>query len=476
MEITSAPPARRAAQPGLGARRVALLCGVGALGLAALSLLLPWAPTYDPWAWIVWGREVAHLDLQTTAGPSWKPLPVLLTTVFSLAGGAAPALWLVVARAGGLLAIASAYAAGRRLAGPAAAVTAATALVLDVPFDRVVWLGDSEGLLVAAVLAAVERHSAGARRSAFAVGVAAALLRPEVWPFLALYGGWLGWREPGARPLVIGSSIAIALLWFGPELWGSGQLWRAAQRARDPAGGAATFAPDPALEVIRRARVMLVGPVKAAALAALLFAVVRWRTRTAQTVLALGAGAAAWLAMVVVMTTHGFSGNERYVMAPMAIVCTLAGVGVAHGARVGARLARRPQLAARGVAVGGTVLLTAGIVPYVSATSEALGRQLATLEYQAQLRTGMKRAVALVGGPARVRACGAPVTEDYSVPMLAWDLGIPIASVGLDPARHGVVFQARPTPLAPRDPRVRPGRNAPRFALAVGPVRVFGRC
>ena len=29
----------------------------------------PSMPTYDPWAWIIWGREVAHLDLDTTDGP-----------------------------------------------------------------------------------------------------------------------------------------------------------------------------------------------------------------------------------------------------------------------------------------------------------------------------------------------------------------------------------------------------------------------
>ena len=48
----------------------------GCLALAALSLLLPSEPSYDPWAWIVWGREIAFLELDTTGGPSWKPLPV----------------------------------------------------------------------------------------------------------------------------------------------------------------------------------------------------------------------------------------------------------------------------------------------------------------------------------------------------------------------------------------------------------------
>jgi hypothetical protein len=474
--LTIAGAAPRADQTSVRPARIAVACVAAAVALAALSLILPWATTYDPWAWIVWGREVAHLDLRTTAGPSWKPLPVLFTTAFAPAGPAAPALWLVVARAGGLLAIAAAYAVARRLAGAVAGVTAATALLLDVPFDRVVWLGDSEGLLVAAVLAAVERHCAGARRAAFVLGCVAALLRPEVWPFLALYGAWLGWRDPRARPLVFVATVVLAVLWFAPELWGSGQFWRSASRARDPATGAAAFAPDPALEVVRRARVMLVGPVKAAALAALLFALARWRTRTGRTTLVLAACAGLWLAIVAAMTAHGFSGNERYVMAPMAIVCTLAGVGVAYGAEVGVRLARRRRLAPRLLAGAGAALLAAGIVPYASATAQALGRQLATLEYQATLRSGMREAIAEVGGDARVRACGTPVTENYSVPMLAWYLDLHIAAVGLDPARRGVVFQARPTPNAAPDPRVRRGRGAPRAVLVAGPVRVFERC
>ena len=100
------------------------------LGLAALSLLGPSNPTYDPWAWIIWGREVGNLDLNTVSGPSWKPLPVFFTTVFSFFGDdAAPNLWLVIARAGGFLAIAMAYRLGARLGGWPAGVIAALALL-----------------------------------------------------------------------------------------------------------------------------------------------------------------------------------------------------------------------------------------------------------------------------------------------------------------------------------------------------------
>ena len=44
---------------------------VACLAISALTLLFPSTPTYDPWAWIMWGREILHLDLVTEGGPSW---------------------------------------------------------------------------------------------------------------------------------------------------------------------------------------------------------------------------------------------------------------------------------------------------------------------------------------------------------------------------------------------------------------------
>src|SRR5437763_863799 len=79
------------------------------VGLTALPLLLPATPSYDPWAWLTWGREVGHLSLHTTGGPSWKPLPVMFTAVFAPFGRAQPDLWLFVARAGALMALAMVF-------------------------------------------------------------------------------------------------------------------------------------------------------------------------------------------------------------------------------------------------------------------------------------------------------------------------------------------------------------------------------
>lgn len=418
----------------------------------------------------MWGREIAHLELHTAGGPSWKPLPVLFTTPFSLAGAAAPALWLIVARAGGLLAVAAAYVCGRRIAGPVAAVFAAVALLLNLDFARVVWLGSSEGLLIAAILAAVERHAAGASRAAFGLGVAAALLRPEAWPFIGLYGLWLWARDPGARRLVAGSAMVVAALWLVPEYLGSGHLLRAAERATQPVAAAATFAPNPALEVMRRAEAMFFGPVQALALLAVLIAVVRLRRRREWTVVGIGFLAAAWLALVAVMTARGFSGNSRYVMAPAGLIALLAGVGAARACQIVGTLMRRggfPETMAAALAAG---LLAAGTVPFASHQAHGLGATFAVLEYQAQMRAGIERAVDRIGGPAGVLACGDPVTEDYSVPMLAWFLHVPIERVGLSPRPTTIVFQARPGPASRRDPRV---RRTARMRFKSGPFRIY---
>src|SRR4051794_40873234 len=145
------------------------------LALPALTLLAPSSPSYDPFAWIVWGRELmpgaGGEPFGLAGGPSWKPLPVLFTAPFSLAGDAAPALWLLVARTGLLLALAGAFALGRRLDGALAGAIAAVFVLLLSDVVSLAWRGASEPLLLAAVLWAVERHLAGARRTAFALGV-----------------------------------------------------------------------------------------------------------------------------------------------------------------------------------------------------------------------------------------------------------------------------------------------------------------
>src|SRR3954471_4431487 len=102
----AAPASRRAVPERLAAlgratsiTRVEVAAVVLCLTLAALTLLFPSTPTYDPWSWIVWGRQILHGSLDTVEGPSWKPLPIVFTVPVSLFGDAAPSLWLGIARA-----------------------------------------------------------------------------------------------------------------------------------------------------------------------------------------------------------------------------------------------------------------------------------------------------------------------------------------------------------------------------------------
>src|SRR5947209_9714913 len=131
-ELTAPAPPTDVAAPGRGlpewlrGGRLYLWLGGAALVLGALSLLIPSTPSYDPWAWLVWGREIAHVNLQTTGGPSWKPLPVLFTTVFAVFGKAQPDLWLVIARAGALMALAMVFKLAWRLTADLVAVAKPT--------------------------------------------------------------------------------------------------------------------------------------------------------------------------------------------------------------------------------------------------------------------------------------------------------------------------------------------------------------
>ena len=188
----------------------------GCLAISALTLIYPSTPTYDPWAWILWGREIAHLDLVTEGGPSWKPFPMFFTVPFSFFGqDLAPYLWLWVARAGGLFGCVMAYRvayrlSGGRIYGVLAGVSAFAALLSSNKYVRDAALGNSEPILAAVVLWAFERHLDGRRDHALYLGVAAALLRPEAWPFLALYGLWLWFFEPRLRVRLVAFAVLRA--------------------------------------------------------------------------------------------------------------------------------------------------------------------------------------------------------------------------------------------------------------------------
>jgi hypothetical protein len=423
-----------------------------AVALAVLSAAtLPTIPSYDPYSWIIWGREVTdpHLAFTVFDGPSWKPLPFAFTVVYGLFGGAAPTLWVITARAAGLLGLAAAGRLGSRLAGGGrwgcvAGVIAVAGIVLtyDWPYDFL--RGTSEPMLVACTLWPIECLLCGRRRAAVWLVVAAALLRPEAWPFLLALAAWLSVRDPdfagwrGRAGLLCGLAL-VPIGWLVPPWLGSGNPLLAAHNAALYDG---VLGSDPLWTELGRLVGEQTWPLLLGAFAVIVIGVRGDRDRRRS--LALGAGVIAWWAVVIVMTLAlGYPGLERFYLPAASVVCVLGGAGIVALARwFGGWLGgRRPRL--RALAPAGTlcVLLAAAVVGSLRPI-----RVLGEFEPEAALAVstvhGLDRAVAAVGGRHAALPCPRSfvAVNHAAQPALAWALDTGLQSVGTAMSRPGLDF------------------------------------
>jgi MFS family permease len=424
-----------------------LLIGAGlAVVLAALSLLLPYRPVYDPWGWLVWGRELAHLELATGVGPSWKPLPVFVCTPFAWLGDAAPAAWLLLARSGWLLAPLLAGWLAARLAGPtvgrwrlAAAALAGISVALTAdaftPPLRQFSGGLSEPLLVTFVLGAVALALERRPRGALWLGAAASLLRPECWPFLAV---WV-WRETRLEPSLRGRALAVATLipvaWFVPDLLAAGNPLEGSETARQ---GGFEIA-----EVAQVAARTLAAPL-AGIWVGVALVLAEWRDGEADRALRLLLlGAGAWAALVAAMAVVGYAGLPRFLAPATAAISVVGGVGLARaGAAAFAGGARKPLLACV------TVLVLIAALGGIGLRASQVPGDLETIEAQTRSQEDL---AALAGrlDEDRLLSCNRTVrvTQLLAQTALAWELDTSIASIR--PRRHpryGVALSTKPLP------------------------------
>jgi hypothetical protein len=503
------PPSRTPRGPSVSARNFYLGLAAVALLIAAISLVIPSTPSYDPWSWLLWGREIVHGSLTiTTGGTSWKPLPMIFTIPFALFGKAAPDLWLVVARAGALAAVVMVFRLSYRLTrqvgglfGEAGTDTAGTgtgalagrvtelapallagligavALALSASggFVSSNTLGYSEGLAAALLLISVERLLDGKPRQAFIVGFFVALDRPEIWLFWGPLGLWLLWKDAGARALVVGAAVLVLILWFLPVYAGCGSLSCSVTRAVHPRSNSLAFASSPFEAELSQAAwpTMLLRIKAVAALLVLCVAGLSWRAyrrdgvaglrtpgmRARIAAAAMGIGGLAWFVVIAVMTQIGFSGNNRYLVLGSALVDICAAVGYGWAARELAVLGTRwirgsGALAGLQWATAGLMALVFAFGPnWVGSNLISIPRTHGSLVYQAHLREGMSNLVARYGGAAKVLACGTVMTEGFQVPMVAWTLGVATTRIQAPPA---VPTEAGPPPnviLQTRDTR-----------------------
>ncbi len=427
-----------------------LWSALACLVLGAISAaILPTVPSYDPWAWISWGREVTdpHLSFAITGGPSWKPLPVMFTTIWALFGSsAAPTLWVITARAGGFLGMVAAYllafrlvsrdGRGPRWAAIAAGLIAAAGIVITQDWWDEMFRGTSEPMEIATALWAVLAFLDGRPGWAFGLGVATSLLRPEAWPLIIVYAAWLWWKQPRLRVLVVLGLISIPFFWFVPPWVGSGQPFLAAIHAEEYNGG---LGAHPLIGVLGRGIDIQLLPVLLAGVVAPVFA---WFDKPRDwLVLALAGGAVVWWVIVVGMTLDGYPGLERFYLPAAGLTCVLAGVGIVRLAMLGSRAVSGGR-AAVPVGIGLTAVLVAITLPWVGGRiNEASAEEKIASQAVTRLNQ-MTAAVAAVGGHAGVFPCKSSFAAvNHSVQTaLAWKLHVTLGRVGTSMRHQGVMF------------------------------------
>ncbi len=389
------------------------------LALAAASLALPSAPSYDPWAWLVFGREIAvpGPGFSTIASTGWKPLAVLFTAPLALTGAAAPSLWLVVVRCAGLAALALAFRLGSRAGGPIAGALAALALLTTSEWLRFLAAGNVEPLVVALVLGAIELHLEGRRGAAFLLGALAGLGRPEVWPLVGAYALHLAVFERRWWPLALGVPAMFAL-WIVPDWAGSGDLLHTFHLARisaEPVSLQGTG--DPALELLRGTGPMAPAPVWIGALCGLAFG---WRARD-RTVGALAAVAGGWGGFTVVATALGYPAVPRYLVVPVAVCCVVAGIGAVAAVRLASGARVRAVLA---------VVLVAACAPFAVSRANGMYHQAAEAKARAATLSALWRAVDRAERRAPVARLH-PIVEPGGLENgVAWKLDLHLSDVG----------------------------------------------
>jgi hypothetical protein len=447
----------RLARP--SAAPLAALISIVAAG--ALELGLRMEPSYDPFGWLVWGRQTIHLALDPAGAPSWKPLPWLLTTPLALAGGAAPTLWLIVACAAGLWALWLAYRLGHRLAGPVGGAAAVAALLLCRNWFDYLLTGNVEPATAALALGAVESHVLGRRRLAFVLLGLTALLRPEAGLVLVAYGLWLWRSDRGARAFEAAFAAALALLWFLPPYIATGVGFG----SHDPVFVTSGATHDP-LTVVYRAGVIVIWPVAIAALAGLAFAV-RSRPADRGLALAIAGGSAGWVAATALMAAVGFPGLQRFMLPAGAGICVIAGAGVGW-----AVAPVRGLLRSRRWPLGSAILLltAAATVWYAHFRIIDVFSSVRSEQARSSLDRSLNAAIAAAGGRRRLLACGLPSADLGFQSVLGWDLHRAVGQILFHPRRD--VHRPDPVVLLATNRLTRLGRGGVLLSRA-GPWRVI---
>ena len=395
------------------------------------TAIVVWAgtrPGFDPYGWLVWGHQTVIGALDTNAAPSWKPLPYLFTVPYALAGHYELRLWMITSAA---VALSGMVFAGRivykltdapperRWSAIVAAVFAGLAVLGLQDYAHYILSSQSDPMIVSLCLGAIDCHLHERPRAAFVLGGLAALGRPEAWPFLGLYSLWLWRKRPASRWLVLGGGVVILLLWFGIPALTSRTPFVAASNALD---SGRRLTSDQVGGTISRFLGLNELPLELAALIGVGIAFVR-RDRVTLT---LAAGIVAWVVVEIGFALHGWPGLARYMFEPAGVLIVLAGVAV------GRLLCDRPRWPGVPSWVGGAIVLVlvASLVPAAISHARSEHKDLREQRHRTAEIKLLPTVISQLGGAARLRGCGEPLTRLQYQTMLAYTLGVNVSRVG----------------------------------------------
>jgi hypothetical protein len=399
-------------------------------------LVLPWVPSSDPYAWITWGQEAAShvvgtkIHLSFNGGPSYKPFPVMFTSVFGLFGNAAPGMWLVVSRTASLLALVGIFRLAKRFGGTPAGVLAALAFCFTQDAVFYVARGTSEPIVAAATVWAIELHLLGRRRIAYVVLFLGALNRPEFMPILFLYALYLWFTDEGSRVLAVVLLVLVPVLWTFPPGIVNGDFLQAKNAA---AGGKGS--PGSAWGELRSSTGQMTTPLLVLAAVGLGIAYVR-RNRT---LIALGAGAVAWAILVALMTQF-FYGLPRYLLPAVVIGCVFAALAVVWLAEMAAA---RVSVGARwAIAVAAAAVLVALTLPWTINRGKTMVTQVQAATASGTYQHDLFAAVDRLGGKRGMFVCPLSYVaiNHTAASMLAWKLKVDLFKVRPLMVSQGYVF------------------------------------
>lgn len=400
-------------------------------------------PGYDPYGWLTWGYHTLHGDLDLGGAPSWKPLPYLFTVPLALFGHHQLALWMTIETAitlsGSLFAGRIAYRlvlppdhSGpdryRRGAAIAAALFAGFGLFGLQTWVHLFLSAQSDTMITALCLGAVDMHLCGRCRWAFAFLVLAALGRPETWPFTGLYFLW-AWRARPRMRWFLGAGLAlIPLLWFGVPTITNDRPLVSAELAEL---SARRIMGNKFVGVFDRYTALTCLAIQLLALVAVVWGYFR-RNRT---VLLLAGAAVLWMLVETAFVLHGWPGVPRYMIESAAIQTVLAAVAfgwiLTDLPRV--RIRRRAGAVPRWVGLPIAALIGVALVPAAVARVNEEHTDLVHEHRRTVEITRLHATVAHLGGSNRVRACAKPATYTGFASILAYETHMNVGQVGYRP-------------------------------------------